>query len=391
MRHTLFACLIPTFFFAALPARADDAIGRGKYLAVLGDCRGCHTTNGKAPWSGGRGFGASFGTVYSSNITPDPETGIGNWTSDAFYRALHQGIAADGRHLYPAFPYVYFAKLSRVDSDALFAYLRTLKPVHARKPRDRLNFPFNIRSGLAAWNALLLDTAPFKPDPARSPGWNRGAYIVNGLGHCGECHTPKNVLFGDEKGKTFTGETIDGWFSSNLTGARRDGLGGWSGADVVEYLKTGRNRHAVATGPMQEVVTGSTSLMHDDDLAAIAEYLKSLPPKEPAVAKPPDDAQMQRGRAVFALHCAVCHSVSSGIGPLFAGNTLVQARKPTTVLRIVLEGSQAPSTQGAPPAYSMPSFAALSDGEIADVVTYLRNSWGNRASGVRPKDVEALR
>ena len=389
MRRALFI-FVPILLFAASRASAADTVTRGEYLAVLGDCRGCHTTNGRAPWSGGRGFGAPFGTVYSSNITPDRQTGIGNWTRDQFYRALHEGIAADGRHLYPAFPYAYFARVTRADSDALFAYLRTLKPIRAAKPTNRLSFPFNIRGGLAVWNAMFLEEAQFKPDPKHSPAWNRGAYIVNGLGHCGECHTPKNALFGDRRDKAFTGETIDGWFSSNLTGARRDGLGGWSAGDVVEYLKTGRNRHAVAAGPMQEVITVSTSLMGDGDLAAIAEYLKSLPPKETAEPKPPDLAQMQRGRDVFAQHCAVCHT-ASGIAPLFSGNTLVQARKPTTVLKIVLGGSQAPSMPGHPPSYSMPAFAALGDGEIADVATYIRNAWGNRASAVTLKDVKALR
>lgn len=374
---------------AALPARSDDAAGRGKYLAVLGDCKGCHTTGGKAPYSGGRGFGASFGTVYSSNITPDRKTGIGGWSKDQFYRALHEGIAADGRHLYPAFPYVYFANVTRPDSDALLAYLKTLTPVRAAKPKDRLRFPFNIRGGLAAWNALFLDKRPFAPDRTHSASWNRGAYIVNGLGHCGECHTPKNVLFGDEKDKAFTGETMDGWFSSNLTGAKRDGLGEWSAKDIAQYLRTGRNAHAAASGSMEEVVTVSTSLMRDGDLAAVAEYLKSLPSRKTTLPAPPDPARMARGRAVFAQHCAVCHS--SGIAPLLAGNTLVQAREPRTVLRIVLEGAQSPSTPGHRPGYSMPGFAALPDGEIADVATYIRNNWGNRASAVSLKDVKVLR
>jgi mono/diheme cytochrome c family protein len=390
MRVKLTSCLVALLWALSTSARSDDAAARGKYLAVLGDCRGCHTTSGRAPYSGGRGFSAQFGTVYSSNITPDRETGIGDWTKDQFYRALHEGLSADGRHLYPAFPYVYFTRITRDDSDALFAYLKTLKPVHAVKPKDRLGFPFNIRSGLMAWNALFLDKTPFNPDPARSPAWNRGAYIVNGLGHCGECHTPKNALFGDEKGNAFTGETVNDWFSANLTGSERDGLGKWSVGEIVQYLKAGRNVHAVASGSMQEIVTVSTSLMNDGDLTAIAEYLKSLPPQKATSPKPPAPDQMQRGQAVFVQHCALCHT-ANGIAPLLAGNTLVQGRKPVTVLKIVLGGSQAPSTTNARPGYSMPGFAALSDDEIADVATYIRNDWGNRASAVSAKDVRALR
>jgi mono/diheme cytochrome c family protein len=390
MRLSALLCL-GLFLVAVTPTfGGEDAVARGRYLAVLGDCQACHTAGHRPPFSGGRGFGASFGTVYSSNITPDRETGIGTWTADQFYRALHEGIAADGRHLYPAFPYVYFARVTRKDSNALYAYLKTLKPIHAVTPRNRLRFPFNIRAGLAAWNALYLDRTPFKPDPSRSTAWNRGAYIVNGLGHCGECHTPKNALFGDELDKAFTGATAEGWFSSNLTADRREGLGGWSAQDIALYLETGRNAHAVAAGAMQEVITTSTGRMRDDDLAAITEYLKSLPAKAAPHPSPASPSQMARGRAVFAQHCAVCHS-AGGIAPLFAGNTLVQARKPTTVLKIVLKGSPSPSRPGKSPGFSMPSFAALSDAEIADVVTYIRNNWGNRANAVDVRDVKAMR
>jgi mono/diheme cytochrome c family protein len=380
----------------AWAARADDAAEAGRYLAVVGDCAGCHTNGMQPAYSGGRGFSAGFGLVYSSNITPDRATGIANWSAEQFYRALHRGISPDGRHLYPAFPYPYFTHTSRADTDALFAYLKTLKPVRKATPPDRLMFPFNIRAGMAAWNAMFLDPTPLKSDPTKSARWNRGAYIVNGLGHCGACHTPKNAMFGDRKDAAFTGETIDYWFSANLTGSRRDGLGDWSAADIVQYLKTGRNEHAAAAGSMLEVITTSTSRMRDGDLAAIAEYLKSLPPKTAPPAKPPPRTQMQRGEAVFVAYCSACHlslSVTDGAKdyPPLAGNTLVQGRKPETVLRIVLEGLQSPQTGNAKTGYSMPSFVALSDDHIADVATYIRNTWGNRASPVSKSDVVRLR
>lgn len=384
------ACLILS------TAMAETAVERGKYLAVLGDCAGCHTNGAHPAYSGGRAFEAGFGIVYSSNITPDRATGIGAWTNDQFYRAMHEGISATGKHLYPAFPYAYFTHITRADTGALFAYLKTQKPVRAVPLKDRLVFPFNIRTGMIAWNAMFLDTTPFKPDPSKSHAWNRGAYIVNGLGHCGACHTPKNVMFGDKKDAAFTGETVDHWFSANLTGSKRDGLGSWNKADIVQYLKTGQNTHAVAVGSMQEVITLSTSKMQDGDLAAIAEYLKSLPAQAAASPKPPSSEQMAQGQAVFVAHCSVCHlSTESEHGsrefPLLDGDTVIQARNPTTVLHVLLEGSQSPKTGNTPTGFSMPSFAALSDKKIADVATYLRNAWGNRAAAVNTNDVATLR
>ncbi|HWC64181.1 MAG TPA: cytochrome c, partial [Rhizomicrobium sp.] len=234
-----------------MPARADRAVDRGAYLAVLGDCAGCHTALHQPPWSGGLPFTMQFGTVYSTNITPDRETGIGSWNKDQFYRALHQGIAADGRHLYPAFPYSYFARVSRADSDDLFAYLQSLKPVYRKPTPNDLVFPFNIRSLLVFWNWLYLREGEFKPEPAKSPGFNRGKYLVTGLGHCAGCHTPKDPLFGDIESRALTGEVVEGWSAANLTGARPDGLFTWKTEDITHYLATGRNQFATAAGTMQ--------------------------------------------------------------------------------------------------------------------------------------------
>lgn len=378
----------------------QDQVAKGQYLALLGDCAGCHSAAHKPAFSGGLSFTTSFGTIYSTNITPDKETGIGNWTGDQFYRALHQGIAADGHHLYPAFPYPYFTRISRADTDALFAYLKTLKPVHQPPTPNQLIFPFNIRAGMIFWNWLYLDDKPFVPDPKQTPAWNRGAYIVNGLGHCAACHTPKNILFGDKESKAFTGAVLEHWFAANLTASPLDGLGKWSHDDLIRYFATGRNRFATAAGSMQEKVTMSLSRISDADRSAIATYLKSLPAREPPTPQPAPAGQMARGEALFVNHCAICHQPPQdepqppdrlGDYPELAGDTLVLGKDPTTVLRIILEGAQSPVTAHEHTTYSMPSFAALSDGEIADVATYLRNSWGNHAAPAAESKVRDLR
>lgn len=384
----------------ANPAKGQDLVARGKYLALLGDCAGCHSAAHKPPYSGGLPFTAWFGTVFSTNITPDKETGIGNWTEAQFYRALHEGIAADGHHLYPAFPYAYFTRISRQDTDALYAYLKTLPAVHRPPTQNRLMFPFNIRAVMIFWNWLYLDDTPFKPEPHQSPQWNRGAYIVTGLGHCAGCHTPKNFMFGDESGKALSGAVVDHWFGANLTGSPVDGLGKWSHADLVRYFATGRNAHATAAGSMQEKVTLSLSRLTDGDRDAIATYLKSLPARKPPSPRAPNQDQMARGQVLFMNHCTICHEPPEDERqppdqladyPQLAGDTLVLGRDPTTVVHILLEGAQSPVTSHEHTIYSMPSFAALSDSEIADLATYVRNAWGNRGSSVSTSQVRDLR
>jgi mono/diheme cytochrome c family protein len=399
--------LVLAGFVAAAPAYAQDArdsnaeVARGQYLAVLGDCAGCHTVAHQPAFSGGLAFSAQFGTVYSTNITPDRDTGIGAWTNDQFYRALHQGIAADGHHLYPAFPYLYFARTSRADSDALLAYLKSLKPVYRRPTPNRVIFPLNIRVLMTIWNWLYLDDRPFTPDPAKSAAVNRGQYLVTGLGHCAACHTPKNFLFGDEADKALTGTVLENWFSANLTGSLVEGLGKWSAGDIAHYLATGRNSYATAAGSMQEKVSLSTSRMRDEDRAAIAAYLKTQPSRQPASFPAADVAQMGRGEAVFVARCAYCHQPAGipdtlsegGLAdyPKLPGDTLVIGRDPTTVLHIILEGADAPVTQNEHTTFAMPAFGTLSDGEVADVATYIRNAWSNRAPSVNRGDVAKLR
>jgi mono/diheme cytochrome c family protein len=385
----------------ATMAHANDAVERGRYLAILGDCQGCHTAPHQPAFSGGLPFTAAFGTLYSTNITPDRETGIGAWSKDDFYRALHQGIAPGGKHLYPAFPYVYFTRLSRRDTDDLFAWLKTLKPVRRSPTPNALYFPFNIRAVMTVWNWLYLDSTPYRRDPKQSAAWNRGRFIVEGPGHCAACHTPKDILFGDRKNQAFTGATVQNWFAANLTGSSPDGLASWSHDELVRYLATGRGIHATAAGAMEEKVSLSTSRMTAADRDAIATYLKSLPPKAQTPVPAPPAGQMAAGEAVFVARCSFCHQPPGRADqpapgrpadyPKLAGDTLVLGRDPTTVVRIILQGAQAPTTPDGKTTFAMPGFPVLSDAQIADVATYIRNSWGNRAPAVSARAVGALR
>lgn len=394
-----FAGLFLALMAFAIPARAQDAVARGRYLAILGDCAGCHTQANGPAFAGGLPFNAQFGTVYSTNITPDRETGIGNWTADQFYRALHQGIAADGTHLYPALPYVYFSRITRQDTDDLFAYLKSLKPVHRARTPDRLIFPFNIRAGLIFWNRLYGPKPPPPIPVGQSAQWKRGEYLVNGLGHCAACHTPKNLLFGDERDKPFAGGVVDNWFANNLAGGWIEGLGQWQPDDITQFLATGISPHATAAGSMLEKVTSSTSHMTPQDRAAIAAYLKSLLPQTLGAAEKPRPEQMARGRGLYQAHCQSCHAADGHPGmsgpsagyPGLAGDTLVMGHNPITVLRIILTGGSAPPVSGKPPVKPMPAFRHLDDGMIADLASYIRNAWGNRAPPVSATEVHQLR
>jgi mono/diheme cytochrome c family protein len=392
-QHGLLAAALCGLGTAA--AAADDGVARGRYLADLGDCAACHSAPHRPAYSGGLPFTASFGTVYSANITPDLETGIGAWTAVEFYAAMHRGIRPDGAHLYPAFPYAYFALMDRADTDALFAYLQSLPPARVPPHPNELGFPFNLRAVMWFWDLMFLDQRQFQADPSQSAAWNRGAYLVGGLGHCGACHTPKDRLFADERHRAYQGGVVGNWFAADLTPAPGEGLGAWSQADIVQFLKTGRNAFTTAAGSMQDVVALSTSRMTDADLTAIATYLKALPPAPSAAPPRPDPASMQAGEATFAQSCAACHAPSDPAAPpdypKLAGDTMVTGRDATTVLRILLAGDQSATTANAKTGYSMPSFATLSDAELANVATFVRNAWGNRASSVTDHEVAQLR
>jgi mono/diheme cytochrome c family protein len=394
-----FAGLFFVTSFIASHAHADDAVSRGRYLAILGDCAGCHTRAHGAAYAGGVAFPSPFGTIYSTNITPDKKTGIGGWTAGQFDRALHDGIAADGHHLYPAFPYVYFSRLTRRDTDDLFAFLHSLKPVDQPPTPNRLMFPFNIRAGLVFWNWLYRPKAPPNIDPSAPAQWKRGEYIVNGLGHCGDCHTPKDILLGDITAKALQGGVMDNWYAADLTGNRHWGLGKWNRDDVVRFLATGRNRYATAAGDMQEKVTLSTSRMTGQDRAAIAVYLKSLPADKSQAPQAPKAARMAEGRAIFVARCQACHQPPGEADrpgslpdyPKLGGDTLILGRDPTTVVRIILQGAEGAVTPNDKTGFSMPAFPVLSDEQVAAVATYIRNSWGNRAGPVTAHAVKTLR
>jgi len=377
-------------------------VERGHYLAIAGDCAACHTLPGSGhDFAGGRSIETPFGRLLAPNITPDPQTGIGAWTNDEFVNALTKGKGRHGTRLYPAMPYTYYTRLSRDDALAIRAYLNTVPAVHNPVKSDQLPFPFNMRWTLAVWDKLYFKPAPFHPDPKQSPQWNRGAYLVEGAGHCGMCHTPKNFLGADKASQRFNGYALQGWFAPNITDDARRGLGGWSVADIVAYLKTGHNKTSAATGLMSETLNLSTSKMSDDDLKAIAVYLKNQggQPQHTAAADPadpPDQKMMKSGAQIYADECSGCHGPDGkgtpNLFPSLNGSPVVQQTDPTTLLHVVLRGALSVGTKPAPTAPAMPQFGwILNDNELAAVVTYMRNSWGNSAPAVSASQVGKTR
>ncbi|HWE45724.1 MAG TPA: cytochrome c [Caulobacteraceae bacterium] len=380
---------------AAGPAPGADLVARGKYLATLGDCTGCHTRPGGAPYEGGLGLGSPFGTIYTANITSDPKVGIGSWSADQFWRALHEGRRNDGAHLYPAFPYPYFTHVTREDSDALRAYLLSVPASSYRPPANKLIFPVNIRGAMAIWNALFFRAEPFTGRADQSAEWNRGAYIVTGLGHCGACHTPKNMLQADSRSKPLQGGKIENWFAPDLDGSPR-GLASWSRDDIVEFLKTGRNARSNGGASMAAVLVHSTTQMTDEDRRDIAVYLKSLPPSDAPASRGAAQDVMAQGGAVYRDECSACHGVNGAgeprLFPALRNDANVQQRDPTTMVRYILTGSQTASSAARPTAFTMPAFSwKLNDREVAAVATYVRNSFGNNAQPVSASEVANLR
>lgn len=369
---------------------------RGKYLVAVGDCEACHTNKGGQPFAGDRAIQTPFGVIYSPNITPDRETGIGAWTDDQFYRALHLGIADDGSHLYPAFPYPWYTKVTREDALAIRAYLKTLDPVRAESRPNALDWPLNYREVMAGWNEFFFKEGEFSADPKKSAEWNRGAYLVEGLGHCGACHTPVNFLGAAKTSERLQGGTLQDWYAPDLANDLRSGLGNWSDADIVEFLKTGRNNKSAAYGPMAEVITYSTSKLNDRDLKAVATYLKAMPAPTAKPANKPDPKVAQAGEAIYVDNCSACHK-SNGAGapgtfPPLKGDATVQDRDPTTIIRVILDGAHAVATDARPTPLSMPSFKwKLSNEEVAAVASYARNAWGNAAAPVSANEVQSMR
>jgi mono/diheme cytochrome c family protein len=369
---------------------------RGQYLVTAGDCMSCHLRDGGQPLAGGLGLATPFGVIYSANITSDKDTGIGNWTGDQFYRAMHDGIDDEGNNLYPAFPYPWFRLISREDDDAILAFLKTTPAVKYTPPRSELPFPLNFRSLVKGWNLLYLGSQDFAADANQSPEWNRGAYLVNGPAHCSACHTAKNAFGADVSGRRFQGGRLDNWVAPDLTANDRTGLGNWNLEDIAEFLRTGRNVHAGAGGSMADVITYSSSLMSDTDRHAIAVYLKSLAASPSPAHDSPDAAAMRRGAAIYSDACASCH-LEDGVGqpryfPPLGHNALLQQADPTGLAHLILAGNRIGTSPSRPSPLTMPSFAwKLTDQEIADVSTYLRNSWGNQAAAVSLAEVRDAR
>jgi mono/diheme cytochrome c family protein len=400
MNKTAMTVMLGTLMLTPVAHAADTFfpdIEKGRYLTTVGDCAACHTVENGASMAGGRAIETPFGKLVAPNLTPDRETGIGAWSDDQFVRALQQGVGHNGEYLYGAFPYTAYTKVKRADLLAIRAYLATLPAVHNEVIANQLPFPFNIRMSLMGWNMMFFKPGEFEPNPAKSDKWNRGAYLAEGLAHCGTCHNSKNFLGGDTAGGHLQGYTLQGWVAPTITGDDFRGIGLWSEEEIAEYLKTGRNRHAAASGPMAEVVTNSTQFMPETDLLAIANYLKD---QKSGLQRPQpidvNDPKMASGRAIYADNCSACHMKNGeGVAKLFPSlknSGSVLAEDPTTVLRVVLQGAQAVATDAAPTGPAMPAFAwRLDDSQVAALATYLRNTWGNAASEVTSAQVKSQR
>jgi mono/diheme cytochrome c family protein len=393
-----------------VPSATPALIARGAYVATAADCVACHTKAGGVPYAGGRSFKLPFGTIYSPNITPDRDTGLGLWTDGEFLRAVHKGVDREGEQLYPAFPYTSYVGMSDVDALALKAYLFSLRPVHSRTPENDLIFPFNQRPLMRFWKILFMPRHGVEPRADRPPEWNRGAYLVTALGHCGECHTPRNLAYGLKSGEALSGETIQGWTAWNITPDPQHGAGAWTEADIAAYLGYGyAPGHGAANGPMKEAIDYSLSKLSPADLHAMAIYLKTVPPKDrgpalelnpvslsastylgPPVGEPGANGQ---GRRIFEGACASCHAWN-GQGqqtPIAAlrGLPSVNDPKAVNVIQTVLRGSSVTAPQGHA---FMPAFAAAySNAEIAAVANYVVQHFGGRAGEVTPGDVAKAR
>ena len=392
----------------AEPAKTADAVERGRYLALAADCAACHTAPGGAEFAGGLPIPTPLGRIYTTNITPDPETGIGSYTLEDFSRALREGVAKGGRYLYPAMPFPSYAKISDDDIDALYAYFQHgVAPVkQGNRPSD-IPYLLNFRFPLFFWD-LMLRRGPFRPDANHDAQWNRGAYLVQGLGHCGTCHSPRSFTL-HEKALTerdgpdfLSGAVIDGWLAKDLRGDR-NGLGDWSESNIVTFLKTGSTERTAAFGDMAEVVQHSTQYLTDYDLAAIAAYLKSLPAeagesaksaRAPASSVVPSE-RPTRASAAYEEFCRTCHRADgkgvANIFPALADNDVITTADPTSLIHIVLSGGRRPQTKERGNAFAMPAFNKLGDEQIADMVTYIRTTWGNSALPVAAQQVARLR
>ncbi|MVW71975.1 cytochrome c [Bordetella sp. 15P40C-2] len=381
----------------ANPSEDTQRIERGRYLALVGNCAGCHTVAGGQRYAGGTAIPTPFGTLYGPNITPDPDAGIGSWDADDFWRALHAGKSKDGTLLYPAFPYTEYTRVSRADSDALFAYLRTVPASPQPSPAHQLKFPYDQRGLLAFWRALYFTPGGLSQDQGQSEQWNRGRYLVEGLGHCAACHSPRNRWGATQGGLSGAMITGLGWYAPPLTNEADGGLGDWSAQDIATLLRTGIAAHSTALGPMAEVVVNSSQHLTQDDALAMGVYLKSLPAGPvPTGITAPSTAVMTLGAKLYGQYCAQCHRETGeghpGAWPALTDNPTVTASSPVNAIRVLLDGGFAPATAANPRPHGMPPFGqVLGDNDIAALVSYIRASWGNRAGAVTAFDVKRVR
>ncbi len=363
---------------------SEVQVAQGKYLALAGNCMGCHTVRGGAQYAGGRPIATPFGTIYSPNLTQDKTSGLGNWSADDFWQALHNGKSRDGSFLYPAFPYTNYTRMTRPDSDAMYAYFKTLAPVAQENLPNTLRFPYNQRPLLAAWRVLYFTPGTQEVDASKSVVWNRGAYLVEGLGHCSACHASRTTLGGSRGGLDGGLIPVLDWYAPSLTSSSEAGLGDWQQSHIVDLLQTGISPRGAVFGPMAEVVGASLQHLSEPDLQAMAGYLKSLPQTSEAALPPVvlDERTQKLGSKLYEQHCVNCHRADgNGIPPHYpplAGNRAITMESAINPIRIVLNGGFPPSTGGNPRPYGMPPFAAvLSDTEVAAVVSYTRATWGN--------------
>ena len=397
----------PIAFADVIDATNKEWVKKGEYIAAAGNCQSCHTVSEDRLMAGGVPFLTPFGTIFSTNITPDIETGIGNWTLDDFSNAMRRGLRPGGEHLYPVFPYSSFTKLIDEDIKALFIYLKSLRAISYLPPKNNIKTPFNIRSLMAVWKMLFFREGELEYVENKSDQWNRGAYIVESLSHCGACHTPRNIFGAKDSSRLFSGGTYQdkipgglyrSWFAPNLTSSSK-GLGLWSYDDLFSYLKYGRNHKVDSFGPMNKVIFGGTNKLNDHDINSMVTYLKELPPSLDSIEEQPEDSQViGRGRTIYNLHCGTCH-LPTGLGDpemapqLNGGSLVVRAEDPSSLINVILYGPEKPNPVLPSKWFnSMEEFQyLLDDDEVAALATFIRSSWDIMASAVTPEQVARQR
>lgn len=381
---------------------SGESVARGEYLVRAGNCMACHTARGGLPFAGGRAIETPFGTAYASNITPDRATGIGDWSADHFWRALHNGRSRDGRLLYPAFPYPNYTRVTRADADAMFDYLRSVKPVARANTPHGLRWPYSTQAALGVWRAMYFDPSTHRDDASRTAQWNRGAYLVRGLGHCSACHTTRNLLGASSDMMDLSGGLIPArnWYAPSLSSPAEAGLQDWEPDQIARLLQTGVSAGGTVLGPMAEVVLHSTQHLAPHDVRAMAVYLKSLPKSQPESGDAPGRSASprfaERGAKLYEQHCTACHGDRgegvAGAYPPLAGNRAVTLPVTANLVQVVLGGGFPPATAGNPRPFGMPPFATvLSDEDVAAVISHIRSAWGNRGGAVTEFDVARQR